>query len=45
MKDEKLKEKHPNVRSDFYLNIYANNIILKNEIFYYYTFIRLYLCF
>ena len=29
MKDEKLKEKYPEVRSDFYLDIYDNSIILK----------------
>ena len=29
VRDEKLKEKYPEVRSDFYLDIYDNSLILK----------------
>ena len=29
VKDEKLKEKYPEVRSDLYLDIYDSSIILK----------------
>ena len=29
MRDEKIKEKYPEVRSDFYLDIYNKSIILK----------------
>ena len=29
VRDEKLKEKYPEVKSDFYLDIYDKSIILK----------------
>ena len=30
VRDEKIKEKYPEVRSDFYLDIYYNSLILKS---------------